>query len=99
MSFCVCGGLRVRRTCDLDLELFKKDYGIVKGLHTCEQEIGERKEEKKERKKRAYMLKTLNFLLINSTSYKYIEHNMYTLSCTSSIRTPTSTSSKLTYLN
>ena len=30
MSSCVCGGLRVRRTCDLDLELFKKDYGIVK---------------------------------------------------------------------
>ena len=30
MSSCVCGGLRVRRTCDLDFELFKKDYGIVK---------------------------------------------------------------------
>ena len=30
MSSCVCGGLRVRRTCDIDFELFKKDYGIVK---------------------------------------------------------------------
>ena len=39
----------------------------------------EKKRRKKERKKRAYMLKTLNFLLINSTSFKYIEHNIYRL--------------------